>query len=92
MKISEVKAAVAKAAAENKEALGEVSKLVADLKKQIDDLVAGNSDPDVTDEQFSADLASLASDAASLAAIVPNPETPPVEAPTETPVGETTLP
>lgn len=81
MKLSEIKTAIAEAAANSREAFAELATKIADLQKQIDDLIAGNSDPDVTDEAFLADLQSLRTDAANLAAIVPN--VPPVEPPVE---------
>lgn len=93
MKLSEIKAAVAKAAAQSKEAFGEISKRLTDLQKQIDDLIAGQSDPEVTDEQFAKDLADLQADVKSLADIVPNPENPPGDSGTGAgPVSETNPP
>lgn len=89
MKLSEVKAAIAEASKQNAEAFGEIGTRIADMQKQIDDLIAGNSDPDVTDEQFLANLESLKSNAKALADIVPNPVEPPADG-GETPVGQPT--
>lgn len=77
MKLSEVKAIVNQSAGETKEALGEIGTKVADLQKQIDDLIAGNSDPEVTDEVFLTNLNQLKTDTAALAAIVPPVVVPP---------------
>lgn len=77
IKVSEIKAAVAAVAKQNKEALAELGTKIADLNKQIEDLLAGNSDPDVTDEAFEADLKQLQTDAQALADIVPGTPTPP---------------
>lgn len=79
MKLSEIKAAVAKAAKDNAEAFGEIGTKIGALQKQIDDLIAGNADPDVTDEDFLADLESLKTSAQGLADIVPAPAEPPVD-------------
>ena len=76
LKVSEIKAAVATLAKQNKEALAEIGTKIADLNKQIEDLLAGNSDPTVTDEQFEADLKQLQTDAQALADIVPGTPTP----------------
>lgn len=82
IKLSEIKTAVATLAKQNKEALAELGTKIADLNQQIADLIAGNSDPTVTDEAFEADLQSLAADARALADIVPGSPTPP-ESPAE---------
>lgn len=79
MKLSEIKAAVAEAAKDNAEAFGEIGTKIAELQQKIDDLIAGNSDPDVTDEDFLADLESLKVSAQGLADIVPAPAEPPVD-------------
>lgn len=76
MKLSEIKSQIAAAAQKNEEAFQELGKKVTDLQKQIDDLIAGQNDPDVTDEVFLADLEKLKSTAAQLADIVPNTDTP----------------
>lgn len=81
MKLDEVKAVVAEAASNNKEAFSELSTKIADMQKQIDDLIAGAGNDDITDEVFLANLESLRASAASLAAIIPN--VPPVEPPVE---------
>lgn len=81
MKLSEIKAAVAASAKQSTEAFAELGGKIADLQKQVDDLIAGAQDPDVTDEAFLSDLNTLKSNVAQLADIVPNPE-PPVEPPT----------
>jgi hypothetical protein len=72
-KLSEIKADVAAASARSTEAFAEIGKRIADLQKQIDDLLAGNSDPNVTDEEFLTNLETLKTNVASLADIVPNP-------------------
>ncbi len=78
MKLSEVKTAVSTAAKQNREAFVELGTKIADLQKQIDDLISGAGDPEVTDEAFLADLNSLKTDAQALADIVPgSPTTPP---------------
>lgn len=82
LKISEIKAAVAEIKKNNSEAFAELGTRIADLQKQIDDLIAGNSDPSVTDEVFEADLNDLKVSAKGLADIVPGtptPELPPTE-------------
>lgn len=80
MKLSEVKAEIAGVRAQATEAFGEVSTRLSDMQKKIDDLIAGSSDPDVTDEAFLADLNALKTDVKQLADIVPNaPAEPPVE-------------
>lgn len=79
LKLSEVKAIVAQARKDSSEAIGELANRIADLDKQIADLQVANSDPNVTDETFEADLASLKKDSAALAAIVGTP--PPVVIP-----------
>lgn len=75
MKLSEVKVAVAAAAAEikknNREAFTELGARIADLNQQIADLVAGASDPEVSDTQFLQDLNDAKADAQALADIVP---------------------
>jgi len=73
VKVSEIKAAVALAAKNNREAFGELGTRIADLQKQIADLIEANVDPSVTDETFEADLKALGVDAQALADIVPNP-------------------
>ncbi len=84
MKLSEIKAAIAEAAAKNQEAFTEISSKVSAMQAQIDELIAGASDPDITDEAFLANLESLKTNAKALADIVPDaPATPTVpEAPT----------
>lgn len=77
MKLSEVKAVVASAAKANVEAFSEIGTKIADLNQQIADLLAGVGDPEVTDEQFLADLNTLATTGKALADIVPGTPTPP---------------
>lgn len=81
MKLSEIKAAVATAAGQSTEAFNELSGRIGELQKQIDDLIAGVSDPEVTDESFAADLETLKVNTQALADIVKT--TPPVEPPSE---------
>lgn len=76
MKLSEIKAQVKEAANQNKEAFAEVGQKIADLQKQIEDLIAGVGDPEVTDAEFLADLNTLKTNAQALADIVPNAPTP----------------
>jgi len=71
-KVSEIKKIVADAAAKSTEAFTEISTRLADLQKQIDDLIAGNGDPEVTDEEFTANLTKLKETTDSLADLVPN--------------------
>lgn len=77
MKLSEIKEAVKTAALQNKEAFSEIGAKIADMQKQIDDLISGVSDPEVTDAEFIADLNSLKTDAKALADIVPGTPAPP---------------
>lgn len=81
IKVSEIKTAVAAARQANREAFTELGTKIADLNKQIADLIAGVGDPEVSDEQFEQDLKDLAVDAKALADIVPGSPTPepPVE-------------
>lgn len=72
MKLSEIKAAIAEAAAKNQEAFSEISSKVSAMQAQIDELIAGASDPEITDETFLANLTSLKTNAQALADIVPN--------------------
>lgn len=76
MKLSEIKAQIAASAARSTEAFAELGKRISDLQKQIDDLIAGAGDPDVTDEAFLADLNTLKANTDALADIVPNPPSP----------------
>lgn len=76
MKLSEIKAQVKAAAAQSAEAFQELGTKIGDLQKQIDDLIAGAADPDVTDEAFLADLNTLKTNAQQLADIVPGSPTP----------------
>lgn len=90
IKLSAIKDAVTAAAKQNREAFAEIGTKIADLNKQIDDLIEGQSDPDVTDAAFEASLAELAADAKALADIVPGTATPsespePSPAPSPTP-------
>lgn len=73
MKLSEVKTAVAEAAADSTEAFTELATRIADLDKQIADLVAAATDPDVTDEKFLADLTTVKTNSAALKNIVSTP-------------------
>lgn len=75
MKLSDVKAAILTAAAENTEAFTEISNLITTMQAQIDALIAGQSDPDITDADFLASLQTLSDNAKKLADIVPNPPT-----------------
>ncbi|HEX2900806.1 MAG TPA: hypothetical protein VHS96_13880 [Bacteroidia bacterium] len=88
MKLDQIKSAVTAAAKQNREAFTEIGTKIADLNKEIQDLKDAATNPDVTDEQFLADLASLQTDAQELANIVPgspSPETPPVTPPAQPP-------
>src|SRR5688572_5518956 len=76
LKVSEIKAAVAEIKKNNAEAFAELGTRIADLQKQIDDLIASQADPNVTDEVFEADLAELKVSAKALADIVPGSPTP----------------
>lgn len=76
MKLSEIKAAVADAAAKSTEAFAELSPRIADLQAKIDQLVADASDPDVTDEAFLKDLTTVQTNAKQLADIVPDAPAP----------------
>lgn len=71
IKVSEIKEAVAAFKRQNREALAEIGTKIADLNKQIEDLIAGVGDPNITDEVFEQDLRDLAADAKALADIVP---------------------
>jgi hypothetical protein len=82
MRLSEIKAAVAESAKQSSEAFAELGSKIADLQKQVDDLIAGAQDPDVSDPDFLNDLNTLKTNVAELAAIVPNPTEPPAEPPT----------
>lgn len=73
MKLSEIKTQVAAAAADSAEAFSELATRISDLDKQIADLVAAASDPDVTDEVFLTNLTSLRASSQALKDIVPNP-------------------
>lgn len=78
MKLSEIKAAVAAASAKSTEAFSELSAKIAALQTQVEELIAGASDPDVTDEAFLADLTNLQGNINQLAEIVPNEPAPEV--------------
>lgn len=71
MKLSLIKTAVTDAARANREAFTELGTKIADLNTQIQDLKDAATDPDVTDQQFLADLQTLQNDAKALADIVP---------------------
>lgn len=77
MKLSQVKSEVAALRADSAEALAELGTRIADLDKQIADLIAGASDPDITDEAFLADLQAARASSLSLKDIVPGSPTPP---------------
>lgn len=77
MKLSEIKNQIAAAATRSTEAFAELGSRIADLQKQIDDLIAGAGDPDVTDEAFLASLNTLKTNTDALADIVPNVPPPP---------------
>lgn len=85
MKLSEVKTAVATAAAEikknNREAFTELGARISDLNQQIADLIAAATDPEVSDTQFLTDLNDAKADAQALADIVPGSPTPPEPTP-----------
>lgn len=72
MKLSDVKKAIKAAAADSVEAFDELKKRLDDQQKQIEDLIAGQSDPEVSDEDFLADLQKLSDNNKALAEIVPN--------------------
>lgn len=72
MKLSEVKSQIAAASARSTEAFQELGTRIADLQKQIDDLIAGAGDPDITDEAFLADLQKLKTNTDQLADIIPD--------------------
>lgn len=74
MLLSEIKTQIAQAAAKSTEAFAELGTRIGALQQQIDDLIAGASDPNVTDETFLADLQTLKTNTDQLADIVPNPE------------------
>ncbi len=84
MKLNEVKAQIAAATAASTEAFQEISAKLTAMQTQIDDLIAGASDPEVTDEAFLADLQKLKQTTEQLKDIVPN--APPVEPPVTPPV------
>lgn len=77
MKLTEVKAQIAAAAARSTEAFAEISNKITTMQTQIDDLIAGATDPDVTDEAFLANLQALKTTTDQLADIVPEAPTPP---------------
>jgi hypothetical protein len=68
---SEAKALIATAAAQNKEALGEIKARLTSLQQKIDDLIAGAGDPEITDEAYLVSLNALRTDAEALANLVP---------------------
>jgi len=76
MKLSEIKALITSASGRSSEAFAEIGKKIADLQKQIDDLIAGVGDPEITDETFLADLNKLKENTDALADIVPGAPTP----------------
>jgi hypothetical protein len=80
MKFSELKTQMAALAARSTEAFAELGTKIAALQTQIDELVAGATDPEVTDEVFNADLATLKTNIDLLADIVPA-STPPAAKP-----------
>jgi hypothetical protein len=83
MKLSQIKTELAAVAADNREAFTEISAKITDMQTKIDDLIAGNSDPEVTDADFLATLESLKADAQALADVVPNPAEPDPETPAD---------
>ncbi len=86
MKLTEVKAQIAAAVASSTEAFAEITAKITDMQAKIDALIAGASDPDVTDEQFLADLQTLKTTTDQLKDIVPNaPVEPPVTEPVTPP-------
>lgn len=78
MKISEIRSAISTASKQNKEALAELGTKIADLNAKVDELTQTAQDPEVTDEQFIADLNSLKADAQALADIVPGSPSDPI--------------
>lgn len=86
MKLSELKKQIAEIGENNAEALGEIKSRLVKLQEKIDELVAGNTDPEVSDEAFTALLNQTKADAQALADLVPDeapaePETPPTGEP-----------
>ena len=83
MKQSELKPALAKALANNREAQREIALLVTDLRQEIVDLKAAASDPEVTDQEFLTQVNDLVVSAQELAQVVPDvvPELPPPSPP-----------
>lgn len=71
MKLSEIKNEVAAAAADSAEAFSELATRISDLDKQVADLVAAASDPDVTDEVFLTNLTALRASSQQLRDIIP---------------------
>jgi hypothetical protein len=80
MHFDQIKTLLVTAAANNAEAFSEISAKIGGLQAQIEELIAGNSNPDVTDAEFLAALESLKGSAQSLADLVPNPPVPEVPA------------
>jgi len=72
MKLSEVKTEIAAVRADNDEAFAELGTRIADLDKQIAELVAAATDPEITDEVFLTNLTALRASSIALKDIVPN--------------------
>jgi len=80
MKLSELKAQLVTAAAENTEAFAEISAKITDLQTQLQTAIDNLNDPDVTDAETLAALQTVSATAKQLADIVPNtPPAPPAD-------------
>jgi len=85
MKLSELKAQLVTAAAENTEAFAEISAKITDLQTQLQTAIDNLNDPDVTDAETLAALQTVSATAKQLADIVPNtPPAPPADGGTPT--------
>lgn len=71
MRLTQIKAQIAAAAASSKEAFAELSNKISAMQAQIDELINNASDPDVTDEAFLAALQELKQKTDQLKDIVP---------------------
>lgn len=76
MRLTEVKATIAAAAAKNREAFQELGTKIGELNAKIQELLDQASDPEITDETFLANLQEVKTTGEALAAIVPNSEPP----------------
>lgn len=79
MKLSELKAQLVAAAAENTEAFAEITAKITDLQAQLATAIANLQDPDISDADTLAALQTVSTTAKQLADIVPNPATPPAD-------------